>query len=53
VDGRGMGGAHRDDRIWIPNGDRMIPYNLAAHYHCNQKKGSKRISTTAALRKIQ
>jgi hypothetical protein len=55
VDGRGSGGGHRDDRIWIPdpkNPDRMIPHNLAAHHHCNFRKGSKRISTLSALRRI-
>lgn len=52
VDGRGIGGGHRDDRIWLPDGDRMIPYNLAAHVKCNMAKGSKRISTKAALSRL-
>lgn len=38
-DGRGMGGAKRDDRI---EKDGM-PYNGAAHWQCNQDKGSRYI----------
>jgi hypothetical protein len=38
-DGRGHGGGHRDDRI-EKDGQ---PYNSAAHYLCNQKKGSIRL----------
>lgn len=37
VDGRGMGGAKRDDRI-VKDGK---PYNLAACALCNQLKGSR------------
>ena len=58
VNSRGIGGSLRDDRIWITKTDpvtgevKMIPHNLAAHYACNSKKGSKRISTAAALRRL-
>ncbi len=38
-DGRGMGAGHRDDRI-EKNGK---PYNGAAHFWCNAKKGSVRL----------
>lgn len=38
VDGRGMGGAHQDDRIEKDG----KPYNLAACFACNFEKGSKR-----------
>ena len=34
LDGRGMGGSRRDDRI---------AQNGIAHFHCNSLKGSKRI----------
>jgi hypothetical protein len=37
---RGMGGALRDDRIVLPNGQWQ---NGAAHYQCNKLKGSQRI----------
>lgn len=37
-DGRGMGGAKRDDRIVLPDG-RWI--NGAAHWLCNSNKGSR------------
>lgn len=37
-DGRGMGGAHRDDRIEKDG----KPYNCAAHLGCNYLKGSRR-----------
>lgn len=36
--GRGMGGAHRDDRIEIAG----KPINAAVHWSCNTVKGSKR-----------
>jgi hypothetical protein len=39
--GRGMGGAHRDDRIVLPDGTRQ---NGAACPHCNTAKGSRRIN---------
>lgn len=39
VDGRGMSGAKRDDRI-EKNGK---PYNLAACIFCNQEKGSRKL----------
>lgn len=39
VDGRGMNGWHRDDRI-EKNGE---PYNLAACWSCNGQKGSRRL----------
>jgi hypothetical protein len=39
VDGRGMGGSHRDDRIEKDG----KPYNLAACYACNNEKGSRRL----------
>lgn len=35
-DGRGMGGAKRNDAIWKDG----KPYNRAAHYICNMQKGS-------------
>ena len=38
-DGRGHGGGHRDDRIEVDG----KPYNSAAHYFCNLKKGSIRL----------
>lgn len=38
-DGRGMGGAKRDDRIEIDG----KPYNMVACVHCNFKKGSRRL----------
>ena len=38
--GRGMGGAHRDDRIELPDGTWI---NGASHYACNVWKGSRRI----------
>ena len=38
-DGRGMGGAHRDDRIEVDG----KPYNGAACHACNTAKGSKRV----------
>lgn len=41
--GRGMGGGHRDDRIWDENGN---PMNGAAHGWCNSLKGSKRVTTS-------
>lgn len=34
-DGRGMGGAKRNDAIWKDG----KPYNRAAHYICNMRKG--------------
>lgn len=37
-DGKGMGGSHQDDRIEI-DGEW---YNAAAHWKCNNDKGSKR-----------
>ena len=40
-DGRGMGGARRDDRISLPDGTWI---NGAAHRHCNNEKGSRRIA---------
>jgi hypothetical protein len=40
-DGRGMGGARRDDRIVLPNGTWI---NGAAHEWCNNEKGSRRIA---------
>jgi len=44
-DGRGNGGGHRDDRILRPDPKtgEMKPYNGAAHWVCNGKKGSTRI----------
>jgi len=38
--GRGMGGAKRDDRIEV-DGKRM---NGAAHIRCNNEKGSRRVA---------
>jgi hypothetical protein len=38
--GRGMGAAHRDDRVEDEEGNRM---NSAACLECNVKKGSKRL----------
>lgn len=45
-EGRGMDGAHRDDRIWIPDAKtgELWPINGAAHALCNSKKGSVRKS---------
>jgi len=40
VDGRGMGGARRDDRIVDAFGK---PMNLAVCLRCNSTKGSKRL----------
>jgi hypothetical protein len=40
TDGRGMGGARRDDRIVDENGK---PMNSAMHLECNLRKGSKRL----------
>jgi hypothetical protein len=44
-DGRGMGGAHQDDRIWKPDPvtGELKPYNSVAHGWCNGKKGSQRM----------
>lgn len=44
-DGRGHGGGHRDDRIWVPDPDtgELKPYNGAAHPRCNMAKASTRI----------
>ena len=42
VDGRGMGGARRDDRIEIMTSRGLAPYNLAVCEHCNMQKGSQR-----------
>ena len=39
-DGRGMGGAHRDDRIEIDG----KPINGSSHSRCNFIKGSRRIN---------
>lgn len=39
-DGRGMGGSRRDDRI---EKDGQL-YNGAAHFLCNNAKGSQRIN---------
>jgi hypothetical protein len=39
--GRGMNGAHRDDRIELPDGQWI---NGAAHGVCNAWKGSRRIA---------
>lgn len=38
--GRGMGAAHRDDRIVDASGN---PINAAVHGNCNTEKGSKRL----------
>lgn len=38
-DGRGHGGGHRDDRIWVDG----KPKNTAAHGLCNVLKGSVRL----------
>lgn len=40
TDPRGMGAAFRDDRIEDESGQ---PMNGAAHWDCNQEKGSRRI----------
>lgn len=45
--GRGMGGAHRDDRILLPDGTRQ---NGAACPACNAAKGSRRIKYNAPQR---
>lgn len=37
--GRGMGGARRDDRLWL---GANKPLNGASHGWCNAKRGSKR-----------
>ncbi len=42
--GRGMGGGHRDDRIWIPDGDHLDPINMAVCGACNTRNGSVRLS---------
>ena len=42
-DGKGMGGAHRDDRI-MKDGK---PYNGASCHWCNAAKGSRRIDYNA------
>jgi len=39
VDGRGLGGSRRDDRIVDAAGQ---PMNLAVCWNCNSEKGSKR-----------
>lgn len=41
--GRGLGGAHRDDRIVLPDGEMI---NSAMHWGCNVQKGSKRNATS-------
>lgn len=38
AEGRGMGAAHRDDRVVDENG---TPMNSVCHPRCNSKKGSK------------
>ncbi len=45
-DGRGQGGGHRDDRIWLPDPKtgELKPYNGAAHTLCNSRKASVRVN---------
>jgi hypothetical protein len=45
-DGRGMGGAHQDDRILKPDSGagELKPYNSVAHGWCNGNKGSQRMA---------
>lgn len=49
-DGRGMGGAKRDDRIYRPNREtgKMEPFNAVACPWCNTKKGSRSLSAALA-----
>jgi hypothetical protein len=49
-DGRGMGGAVRDDRIELPDGTLI---NGAAHYECNSWKGSRYIAYNRRLNVIR
>ena len=48
-DGKGSGGAHRDDRIEVDGKWK----NGAAHHHCNMWKSSRRIDYNTALQARQ
>ena len=50
-DGRGMGAGHRDDRTERVNQKtgKLEPYNGAAHFWCNSRKGSVKINYNEGL----